>query len=278
MPPGGRGSARRSGPTGSRGWPKSTSDPRAGEMLAPLRTDRSAPPIVPGPGSSGRWMTDGRLPAWRSTVRLRAWRPRHETLIAGRWCRGDRRPIRRRPQPGDRRDDRRGADRRRRGRRPRRRGRARRSTAAMAAHGRLRARRPAPPGRRAHLGAQGSHRTRPRPGAGQALPTRCARRGRDRRRDVARCGRDHQAARGRGPAELRPGSRRILTIRQPRGVYAVMSPWNFPATIPTEYLCAGLAAGNAIVWKPATIDAADRVPPGRAAWPTRACPRAPSTS
>lgn len=47
-----------------------------------------------------------------------------------------------------------------------------------------------------------------------------------------------------------PG-RRILTVRQPHGVYAVMSPWNFPATIPTEYLCAGLAAGDAIVWKPA---------------------------
>ena len=54
--------------------------------------------------------------------------------------------------------------------------------------------------------------------------------------------------------EVLPSSdpdRRILAIRQPRGVYAVMSPWNFPATIPTEYLCAGLAAGNAIVWKPA---------------------------
>jgi succinate-semialdehyde dehydrogenase/glutarate-semialdehyde dehydrogenase len=48
-----------------------------------------------------------------------------------------------------------------------------------------------------------------------------------------------------------PG-RRILTVRQPRGVYAIMSPWNFPATIPTEYLCAGLVAGDAIVWKPAT--------------------------
>jgi acyl-CoA reductase-like NAD-dependent aldehyde dehydrogenase len=46
--------------------------------------------------------------------------------------------------------------------------------------------------------------------------------------------------------------RRIVTVREPRGVYAVVSPWNFPATIPTEYLCAGLAAGNAIVWKPAT--------------------------
>lgn len=54
--------------------------------------------------------------------------------------------------------------------------------------------------------------------------------------------------------EVLPSSdpaRRILAVREPRGVYAVMSPWNFPATIPSEYLCAGLAAGNAIVWKPA---------------------------
>lgn len=47
--------------------------------------------------------------------------------------------------------------------------------------------------------------------------------------------------------------KRILTIRQPRGVYAVITPWNFPATIPTEYLAAGLAAGNAIVWKPSVL-------------------------
>jgi succinate-semialdehyde dehydrogenase/glutarate-semialdehyde dehydrogenase len=45
-------------------------------------------------------------------------------------------------------------------------------------------------------------------------------------------------------------SKRIYTIRQPHGVLAVISPWNFPVTIPTEYLCAGLAAGNTIVWKP----------------------------
>src|SRR4029078_11592770 len=31
-----------------------------------------------------------------------------------------------------------------------------------------------------------------------------------------------------------PG-RRITTFRQPRGVYAVMSPWKFPANIATEY-------------------------------------------
>lgn len=48
----------------------------------------------------------------------------------------------------------------------------------------------------------------------------------------------------------RDPNKRVFTIRQPRGVYGVITPWNFPATIPTEYLCAGLAAGNAIVWKP----------------------------
>ena len=48
-------------------------------------------------------------------------------------------------------------------------------------------------------------------------------------------------------------NKRILAIRQARGVYGVITPWNFPATIPTEYLCAALAAGNAIVWKPSEL-------------------------
>ncbi|MGC0145045.1 aldehyde dehydrogenase family protein [Pseudactinotalea sp. Z1732] len=47
--------------------------------------------------------------------------------------------------------------------------------------------------------------------------------------------------------------RAILTVRRPHGVLGVITPWNFPATIPTEYLCAGLAAGNAIVWKPSEL-------------------------
>jgi acyl-CoA reductase-like NAD-dependent aldehyde dehydrogenase len=45
-------------------------------------------------------------------------------------------------------------------------------------------------------------------------------------------------------------AKRILTIRQPRGVYGVITPWNFPVAIPSEYLSAGLATGNAMVWKP----------------------------
>jgi acyl-CoA reductase-like NAD-dependent aldehyde dehydrogenase len=43
----------------------------------------------------------------------------------------------------------------------------------------------------------------------------------------------------------------VLTIRQPRGVYAVVTPWNFPVNIPVEYLAPGIATGNAIVWVPA---------------------------
>ncbi|SNB77662.1 succinate-semialdehyde dehydrogenase / glutarate-semialdehyde dehydrogenase [Arboricoccus pini] len=43
----------------------------------------------------------------------------------------------------------------------------------------------------------------------------------------------------------------VMTIRQPRGVYAVITPWNYPVNIPVEYLGPGIATGNAIVWVPA---------------------------
>lgn len=46
-------------------------------------------------------------------------------------------------------------------------------------------------------------------------------------------------------------TKRVFSIRQPRGVYAIVTPWNFPYMIPAEYLAPGLAAGNAIVWVPA---------------------------
>ena len=45
-------------------------------------------------------------------------------------------------------------------------------------------------------------------------------------------------------------TRRVMTIRQARGVYGIITPWNFPLAIPSEYLGAGLATGNAMVWKP----------------------------
>jgi len=46
-------------------------------------------------------------------------------------------------------------------------------------------------------------------------------------------------------------SKRVMTFYQPRGVYAIVTPWNFPVNIPVEYIAPGLAAGNTIVWTPA---------------------------
>jgi acyl-CoA reductase-like NAD-dependent aldehyde dehydrogenase len=46
-----------------------------------------------------------------------------------------------------------------------------------------------------------------------------------------------------------PG-KRILTFRKPNGVYAGITPWNFPTLIPVELIAPGIAAGNAIVMKP----------------------------
>lgn len=45
-------------------------------------------------------------------------------------------------------------------------------------------------------------------------------------------------------------TKRVWSIRQPRGVYGVITPWNYPVNIPVEYIAPGLATGNAIVWNP----------------------------
>lgn len=45
--------------------------------------------------------------------------------------------------------------------------------------------------------------------------------------------------------------RLFLTQRHPRGVYAVITPWNYPVMIPGEYLAPAIATGNAVVWAPA---------------------------
>ncbi|GBH33144.1 aldehyde dehydrogenase family protein [Sphingobium xenophagum] len=45
--------------------------------------------------------------------------------------------------------------------------------------------------------------------------------------------------------------RLFLTQRHPRGVYAVITPWNYPVMIPGEYLAPAIATGNTVVWVPA---------------------------
>ncbi len=47
-----------------------------------------------------------------------------------------------------------------------------------------------------------------------------------------------------------PGERNDLRYA-PRGVVAVIAPWNFPVAIPTGMVAAGLATGNVVVLKPA---------------------------
>ena len=48
----------------------------------------------------------------------------------------------------------------------------------------------------------------------------------------------------------RDPNKRILTFRKPNGVYAAITPWNFPTLIPVELIAPGIAAGNTIVMKP----------------------------
>jgi len=47
-------------------------------------------------------------------------------------------------------------------------------------------------------------------------------------------------------------SKRILAYRVPRGVVGVITPWNWPYTMPAELIAPALAAGNAVVWTPAS--------------------------
>jgi acyl-CoA reductase-like NAD-dependent aldehyde dehydrogenase len=50
------------------------------------------------------------------------------------------------------------------------------------------------------------------------------------------------------PAERR--GKMVFTFRKPNGVFAVITPWNFPTMIPSELVAPALATGNAVVLKP----------------------------
>jgi acyl-CoA reductase-like NAD-dependent aldehyde dehydrogenase len=52
------------------------------------------------------------------------------------------------------------------------------------------------------------------------------------------------------PNSSTPGAR-VLLMRRPLGVVAVVTPWNWPYTMPAEIVAPALAAGNAVVWTPA---------------------------
>lgn len=45
---------------------------------------------------------------------------------------------------------------------------------------------------------------------------------------------------------------RVMTVREPVGVVAAITPWNFPSSIPAWKIAPALAAGDTLVFKPAT--------------------------
>jgi succinate-semialdehyde dehydrogenase/glutarate-semialdehyde dehydrogenase len=52
------------------------------------------------------------------------------------------------------------------------------------------------------------------------------------------------------PNSSTPGVR-VLLMRRPLGVVAVITPWNWPYTMPAEIVAPALATGNTVVWTPA---------------------------
>jgi succinate-semialdehyde dehydrogenase/glutarate-semialdehyde dehydrogenase len=55
---------------------------------------------------------------------------------------------------------------------------------------------------------------------------------------------------GELPNSFSPG-KRVMLVRRPRGAIGVISPWNWPYTMPAELIAPALAAGNTVVWTPA---------------------------
>jgi succinate-semialdehyde dehydrogenase/glutarate-semialdehyde dehydrogenase len=65
---------------------------------------------------------------------------------------------------------------------------------------------------------------------------------------------DGKRLEGRIPESAAPG-RRVLLLRRPLGVVGLITPWNWPYTMPAEVLAPALACGNCVVWTPAPTTA-----------------------
>jgi len=61
---------------------------------------------------------------------------------------------------------------------------------------------------------------------------------------------DGKRVEGSIPQSGAPG-RRVLLVRRPLGVLGLITPWNWPYTMPAEVLAPALACGNTVVWTPA---------------------------
>src|SRR5581483_8500276 len=65
---------------------------------------------------------------------------------------------------------------------------------------------------------------------------------------------DGKRLEGRLPNSVTPG-KKVLLFRRPRGVIGVITPWNWPYTMPAELIAPALASGNTVVWTPASTTA-----------------------
>jgi succinate-semialdehyde dehydrogenase/glutarate-semialdehyde dehydrogenase len=65
---------------------------------------------------------------------------------------------------------------------------------------------------------------------------------------------DGKRLEGRLPNSVSPG-KKVLLFRRPRGVIGVITPWNWPYTMPAELIAPALASGNTVVWTPASTTA-----------------------
>ena len=65
---------------------------------------------------------------------------------------------------------------------------------------------------------------------------------------------DGKRLEGRLANSFTPG-KRVLLVRRPRGVIGVITPWNWPYTMPAELIAPALASGNTVVWTPASSTA-----------------------
>ena len=59
------------------------------------------------------------------------------------------------------------------------------------------------------------------------------------------------------PSEL--SANFVYTVKEPHGVVACITPWNFPVAIPAWKIAPALVAGNTVVFKPATLTPATAV-------------------
>src|ERR671932_130353 len=63
---------------------------------------------------------------------------------------------------------------------------------------------------------------------------------------------------GELPNSFSPG-KRVMLVRRARGAVGVITPWNWPYTMPAELLAPALAAGNTVVWTPAPTTAVSAI-------------------